>query len=425
MRRESAIIGILCIVLFLVPLVNATSYTESLYFTLSDGKTLRESNVFVPGSTINVYSHRNLLYNYNRLVAYDYLFLIKDPNENPVHIQIQKDRSRSYAKETSVFFSKKIPPEWIDGEYTIKIYQMDRMNNDYATDKFITAIDPRMSDGKVAHLEEFFSSYDESTLIEEGLMIPRSRALVVEKEMKLIVDSSAKPYFVKEIIMPEHVPPESNVNVKVIISNEYPDRIKESITPVLNGKPIPEVNFVLQPDSINEIEFEIIQSRGGINHLEFGPKNVSYEVEVIPLKPTEFIYNEIQVDGIKFFKGDNVNISVGVFNTGENGTQPVVLLMNDEVEAIQNVTLGYGESEIVHFNISLETPGIYQAKIQGKDFKKIIVVQDGQSTENSNNVQDETEIDEDKGSSILWISGFIAIIVMLALISRRLLKRNK
>ncbi|MCL7412481.1 MAG: hypothetical protein M8353_02560 [ANME-2 cluster archaeon] len=422
MSRKSALIGILFIMLLLAPLVDATNYTETIYFTLSDGKTPRDSNVYVPGSTINVYSHRNLQYNFNRIVAYDYLFLIKDPNDNPVHIQIQKDRSRTYGKETSAFFTKKIPPEWIDGEYSIKIFQMDRTNNTYATKKFITAIDPRMSDSEVNHLEEFFSTYDEDTLIDEGLLIPRSHALVVEKELEIIIDRSAKPYFVKEIIVPEHVPPESGVNVKVLIANENPVSVKDSITPVLNGKTIPEVSFNLQPNTINEVYFSIIQSNPGNNNLEFGSKNASYEVEAIPMKPTEFIYNELQVDRIKYFKGENVTVSVGVFNTGENGTLPVVLLLNDEVKVTRNVSLGYGQSEIVQFNISIDTPGIYQAKIQGKEFKKVIVVQDGGSPDNLNDTTNETK--SDNGFSIPSISGSVVIFAMV-MISRHLNKRRK
>lgn len=422
MNRRSAIIGIFFILLLLVPSVDATSYTETLYLTLSDGETPRGNNVYVPGSTINVYSHRNLVYNINRIVAYDYLFLIKDPKDNPVHIQIQKDRSRTYGKETSAFFSKKIPPEWIDGEYTIKIYQMDRTNNKYATEQFITTIDPRMSDDEVEHLEEFFSTYDESTLIDEGLMIPRSHALVVEKELKIIIDKSAKPYFVKEIIIPEHAPPESVVNVKVLIANENPVSVKDSITPVLNGRTIPEVSFNLQPNKINEVYFSIIQSNPGINNLEFGSKNASYEVETIPVKPTEFIYNELQVDRIKYLKGENVTVSVGVFNTGENGTLPVVLLLNDEIKAIKNVSLGYGQSEIVHFNISIDTPGIFQAKIQGKDFKKVIVVQDGESPESSDDTANETK--NDNGFSIPTVSGFVAILAMV-MIAGYLNKKRK
>ncbi|MBW6517744.1 MAG: hypothetical protein K0A89_04485 [ANME-2 cluster archaeon] len=422
MSIKSAIIGILFILILLAPLVDATDYTETLYFTLSDGKTLRDNTVFVPGSTINVYSHRNLLYNYNRIVAYDYLLVIKDPNDNPVHIQIQKDRSRTYGKETSAFFSKKIPPEWIDGEYTIKIYQMDRTNYTYTTKKFITPIDPRMSDKEVNHLEKFFSTYDEDTLIDEGLLIPRSHAEVVEKELKIIIDSSAKPYFVKEIIVPEHVPPESDVNVKVLIANENPNIVKDSIPLVLNGKKLGDVSFDLQPNKINEVYFTVISSIPGINNLELGSKNVSYEVEIIPVKPTEFIYNELQADRIKYYKGENVTISVGVFNTGENGTRPVVLLLNDEVKATRNVTLAYGESEVVRFNVSMETPGIFQAKIQGKEFKKVIVVQDAESPVNPGDAINET--DSDNGFSIPSISGFF-VIFALVMISRQLNKKRK
>ena len=146
--------------------------------------------------------------------------------------------------------------------------------------------------------------------------------------------------------------------------------------------------------------------------MQIGSKNASYEVEVIPVKPTEFIYNDLSTDRIKVYKGEALNVSVGVFNTGENGTKQVVLLLNEEIKAVQDVTLGYGDSKIVYFNITLDSPGVYQANIQGTDFKKIIVVQDKITDEMSGG--NGTEKIEEYPTSFILGLGIILIVIIIA-----------
>lgn len=377
-------LGLLFIVFLILPtVVNAALDKETIEFTLSDGVTLRENNVFIQGSTIRVNVHTPIQYNVNRLVAVDYLFVIEDPMENPVHIVILKNRSRSYVKESSVQFSKSIPSEWIDGEYTLKIFIIERTNPEYATKKLITTINPDMSDSKVSNLDKLFSTTDEDILIDYDLMQTRGDSFAVEKKINFIIDREAKQYFIRSISVPKSVPPESSVNVIVTLENIYEGKINDNLIPVLNGESIAPVNFEFPSQGIMNIEFDIPLSKPGENILNIGSKTVRYNVDEIPLQPTEFIYNELRIDRTKILKGDEFNVSVGVFNIGENGTLPVVLILNDQIEATKNVSIEYGKSEIVTFNVTLDNPGIYQAKIVGKDFMKIIVVQDKDASDNS------------------------------------------
>lgn len=405
MRIIRAFIGLLILASIIVPTANANVYNETIQFTLSDGSTPRDNNIFVQGSYLRVYIHTPFLYNFNRIVAYDYLFVIKDPKDNRVHLKMLENRSRSYVKESSVHFSKLIPQEWIDGEYTVEIFIMDRVDHTYTDKRFVKPFDPRLSDDQISDMDDFFTGADEDILIDEGLMIERSDALVIKKELKFIIDSSAKPYFIRSIDVPESVPPESSVNVIVTLENTQEDKIKESLTPVLNGKSIAPVNFELSSQGTKTIEFEIPQSRPGENILNIGSKTVRYKVDEIPLQPTEFIYEELRIDRTKILKGNEFNVSVGVFNIGQNGTLPVVLILNDQIEATENVSLEYGGSKMVKFNLTLDTPGIYQAKIKGKDFMKIIVIQDKDAEDNSK------KSNGDEGPSIPFISGLEVLII--------------
>jgi len=385
------ILSLLCIVFFILPSVSATPDKETIEFTLSDGVALRESNVFVQGSTIRINVHTPIQYNVNRLVAFDYLFVIEDPLKNPVHISILKNRSRSYIKESSVQFSKSIPQEWIDGEYTVKIFIIERTNPEYATKKLITTINPDMSDSTVSSLDKLFSTTDENILIDYDLMRTRGDSFAVEKKITFTIDREAKQYFIRSVSVPESVPPESSVNVIVTLENIHEGNINDNLIPVLNGESLAPVNFDLPSQGTMNIEFEIPISKPGENILNIGSKTAIYRVDEIPLQPTEFIYNELRVDRPKILKGDEFNVSVGVFNLGENGTLPVVLLLNDQIEATKNVSIEYGKSEIVTFNVTLDNPGIYQAKIQGKDFMKIIVVQDKDANDNSDKSKNRDE----------------------------------
>ena len=254
-----ALLGLLFILFFILPAANAAPDKETIEFTLSDGVTLRESNVYVQGSTIDIAIHTPIQYNINRIVAVDYLFVIEDPKENPVHIAILKNRSRSYIKESSVHFSKSIPQEWIDGEYTIRIFIIDRGNPEYATKKLITTINPDIGDDKVSSLEKFFSTSDDSIMIDYGLMQTRGDAFAVKKKLTFLLDREAKPYFVRSISVPEYLPPESTVTVIVVLENTAPKTIEDKITPVLNGKQINEVSFSLPSSGSKEIQFEIIK----------------------------------------------------------------------------------------------------------------------------------------------------------------------
>ena len=390
-------LGLLFIVFFVLPTVDAAPNEETIEFTLSDGVTLRESKVFVQGSTIRINVRTPIQYNINRLVAVDYLFVIEDPMKNPVHIAILKNRSRSYIKESSVKFSKSIPQEWIDGEYNIRIFVIERVNPEYITKKLTTTINPDIGDDKVSDLNRLFSTTDDNVLIDSGLMRTRGDSFAVEKEIPFTIDKNAKPYFVRSISVPESVPPESSVNVVVTLENTQGDRRKENFIPVLNGESISPVNFELSSKGSMNVKFEIPVSKPGENILSIGSKTVTYKVDEIPLQPTEFIYNELRTDRTKILKGDEFNVSVGVFNIGENGTLPIVLMLNDQIEAIKNVSMEYGGSEIVTFNLTLDNPGIYQAKIVGKDFMKIIVVQDKDANDDSE------KSNESAGPSVTFI----------------------
>ena len=61
---------------------------------------------------------------------------------------------------------------------------------------------------------------------------------------------------------------------------------------------------------------------------------------------------------------NEINISVRVANTGKaQGIKTLTLKINDNVEAQQEVVLAPGESQVVTFTVSKNTPGIYKASI--------------------------------------------------------------
>jgi hypothetical protein len=108
--------------------------------------------------------------------------------------------------------------------------------------------------------------------------------------------------------------------------------------------------------------------------------------------------------------GNQVNISISVANTGKvQGTKSLLLKINDNVEAQQDVVLDPGESQVVTFTVNKNTPGTYKANIDplSADF----VITSTPSTQQSN----------DSGIPVvgIFIGGFLLIFLLVLLIIRK------
>ncbi len=152
-----------------------------------------------------------------------------------------------------------------------------------------------------------------------------------------------------------------------------------------------------------------------------------------PPKPEEvkrpvFTVTDVSIDKFKVKPGETVSISVTVKNTGIEGTEKVTLLINNEKEAEESVTLGFMESKTLIFHVTKDTPGTYKVTIPGTDIVRLFFVEESQSqgqgeegTGNSTSSSTLSEAGASQGGSGLPIHVFgfgigIAFIAILAIV---------
>ncbi|MGD0856641.1 MAG: putative Ig domain-containing protein [Dehalococcoidia bacterium] len=117
--------------------------------------------------------------------------------------------------------------------------------------------------------------------------------------------------------------------------------------------------------------------------------------------------------------GNQVTVSINVANTGKaTGTKSLLLKINDNVEAQQDVVLDPGESQVVTFTVNNNTPGTYKASIDplSADFVITSAPATQQATQQSN----------DSGVPVvgIFIGGFLLVFLIILLIIRQRRQSN-
>jgi len=79
------------------------------------------------GSVIKIYAEADGV-NHKRQVAVDYIFIIKDPNNNVIDTALYSNRYEDYRENDFMTYSRNVPQEWVDGVYTADIHIFDLLN---------------------------------------------------------------------------------------------------------------------------------------------------------------------------------------------------------------------------------------------------------------------------------------------------------
>jgi len=83
---------------------------------------------FPPGSILKIYVESNGV-NHEREVAVDYIFIIKDPNNNVVDTSLYSNRYEDYRENDFMTYSKNVPQGWVDGVSTAEVHVFDLLND--------------------------------------------------------------------------------------------------------------------------------------------------------------------------------------------------------------------------------------------------------------------------------------------------------
>jgi hypothetical protein len=133
-------------------------------------------------------------------------------------------------------------------------------------------------------------------------------------------------------------------------------------------------------DDVEDVTKSILDSRKEKTRIIFfvHPEEI-IEIEKPPeviIKRPVFTVTDVSIDKFKVMPGETVSISVTVKNEGMEGTEKVTLVINDEKEAEESVTLDRMESKTLIFHVKKDLPGTYKVTIPGTDIVKLFFVEE-------------------------------------------------
>ena len=437
MNRFSSLLAV-AMILCIIPVVAGieNGYSRMVYNVsgLQD-YSLHWNDRFPPGSNLSIYVEADGV-NHRRAVGVDYIFIIRDSNNNIVDTALYENRFRDYEENGFKVYNRAINESWEDGYYTAQIHIYDLLNDSimekYYDDVATTLVDETNESDILPDIPYMNRGYIRN---HSELDATQHRVII----QKFWIDRYADKYPVNRFIVDgmiierERVAQNENVNIFVNIKNNFYDSGNVSLDVIMDGQKIGNTTVDIDAFESNQTIFNISSDIIGNHTVEIIPvsKNTmgldllrSFEVsEQEVTTPVTFIYKDMTIDNLSVEPNQTVTITVTIENRGMHGSLPINLLINDvpDVESKQIVFLNFSEQKDVKFNITKEELGEYKISINNSDLSKIFFV-----TSKDKIVQKKEEEIEKKVEGISkshMIAGLL-ILVILILIAKRYIKNK-
>ena len=391
---------------------------------------LHWNDKFPPGSNLKIYVEASEI-NHKRYVGVDYIFIIRDSNNNKVDAKSFSNRYEDYRENDLITYSIIVPEEWDDGVYTAYIYLFDLLDDNIMEEYQNNITTSMLND----------STLPDIPYLERGEILlmngteKQKHYKAIEKEF--YIDKYANKYPMDRFRIENMkldkiiIAPGEPMQVSVNVSNIFYEKGSTSLDLILDNKLIDsakvevkesgstQVNFTLSTEHIGHHTVEIIPS--GKNTIAL--KTIAF-FEVSPLKkvetPTNFVYREITTDKIKVDPSLKVNISIIVENKGGEGSQTIGLYINDEVEEERQVYLKNSEIKEIIFEVEKQDAGAYRATIGQSNLSKVFFVGTPVTTPEAIAGQETRKENKPKAAIILGLS----ILVICTHILRKYLKKR-
>jgi hypothetical protein len=417
MNYKLPIITILLILMSVPSLAIDNGYARTVY----NVKGLQEYDLhwndrFPPGSIVKIYVEANDI-NHKRGVAIDYVFLIKDANDNIIDTSSYSSRYEDYRENDFVIFSKEVPQSWEDGAYTADIYILDLLNNSLMDEYYINLTSSYLTGSDRPDFPEMDRN---GSLRDPKQHINLTNFFFIDRYAnKYPVDR----FRVENLNLDKYsVAPEEQVQVSFNILNTFYDKGSTSFSLLLDGKEIENTTIELEGYNARQVTSNISSEIVGNHLIEIiptGPNtmglnvsgvfNVTLEKKVE--KSTSFNFKDFQIDKINVVQGDSVNIYVTVENVGKEGSQPLDLLINDKLEEHREVYLNFSETQDIKFNVIKPELGAYRVSIVNTPFSKIFFVESANQVTNVSNVS--VIPVQEKKTELKYIIGLSIIIIFI------------
>ena len=437
MNRFSSLLAV-AMILCIIPVVAGieNGYSRMVYNVsgLQD-YSLHWNDRFPPGSNLSIYVEADGV-NHRRAVGVDYIFIIRDSNNNIVDTALYENRFRDYEENGFKVYNRAINESWEDGYYTAQIHIYDLLNDSimekYYDDVATTLVDETNESDILPDIPYMNRGYIRN---HSELDATQHRVII----QKFWIDRYADKYPVNRFIVDgmilerDRVAQNENVGIFVNIKNNFYDSGNVSLDVIMDGQKIGNTTVDIDAFESNQTIFNISSDIIGNHTVEIIPvsKNTmgldllrSFEVsEQEVTTPVTFIYKDMTIDNLSVEPNQTVTITVTIENRGMHGSLPINLLINDvpDVESKQIVFLNFSEQKDVKFNITKEELGEYKISINNSDLSKIFFV-----TSKDKIVQKKEEEIEKKVEGISkshMIAGLL-ILVILILIAKRYIKNK-
>ncbi|TFH41629.1 MAG: hypothetical protein E4G94_07645 [ANME-2 cluster archaeon] len=256
----------------------------------------------------------------------------------------------------------------------IELYSYDRLDTVELKD---VDFDIYEKDESIEDLSEFFDEEPSDSILEDfEVLNSRSFSTVVKDTLKFIVDKNSNPVKVQNLSVNQNIVPiNSSVLVTAQVENTYPEQTNATYQLFLNDRPIKTFDSVLGSREWQTFDYVIIDPPLGDNQIRLGSKTINFTVSDTPLGPTQLVYMDLFTNTSKLYEGHPFNISVTVLNIGTKGNVPIVIHVNDR-EINQYVDLDYGEKKTINYQVLINEPGTYSARIIGTEISKVLFIRE-------------------------------------------------
>ncbi|MCZ7400082.1 MAG: hypothetical protein O8C62_10500 [Candidatus Methanoperedens sp.] len=427
------ILAITLVILFIILPVPSLAMSNGYARTVYNVRGLQDYDLhwndrFPPGSAIKIYVEADGI-NHRREVAVDYVFIIRDSNNNIVDTASYSNTFHDYRENDFITYSREVPESWTDGVYKVEIDIFDLLND--------SSMDRYYNDVALSYLNG--SSKPDVPVMSRGTILNLSNAAQqhMQIEKTFYIDRYASKYpidrFRVEGIMLDrtNAAPNEPVQVSANITNTFYDTGSTNLSLLLDNTLINTTAFEVEAYSSRHAVFTVSTNITGNHKVEIIPTgkntaglnlsaffNVSAEKE--PEVPTTIYFRDLQIDHLSVAPNETVTILVTAENKGKEGSSRVDLYINNLLIEERDVHMNFSETKDIKFNVTKAEPGAYRVTVGNTSLNKIFFVETVTATPTAKGVPGVEKKPQLK--SVILLSILVVFIVILRLYLKKKLK---
>lgn len=386
---------------------------------------------FPPDSKLMIYTESNGV-NHRRLIGVDYIFIIRDPNNNIVDTEVLESKYKNYKANDFVVFNRTVTEEWDDGYYTTQIHIYDLLNDSIVEEYYNNVTATLVNETDENETLPDIPYMKRGDIVNDSILNAVQHKIVIQKFWvdRYTDKYPANRFIIKDITLDKmKVAPGENISIFANIENNFYDNGTATFDILMDKKKIDNISISMENFSTKQVNFNVSSNILGIHEIEIMPTSkdtiihdsfIYVDVTDQEVKTsTTFNYKDIMIDNLTVEPNQTVVVTITIENKGKAGLLPVTLNINNVPDTQQDVYLNFLETRDVKFNITKTEIGQYKVTVNGTDLSKIFFVREKREVVGEKKEQ----IEEKKTPKIYVISGILVAIILVFALRRYLVNR--